>query len=343
MDLCDSDILELNDLCNAVVDGTLSDAQKATLSQWLAKSEEARRFYVRVTGLSASLCHYAGEMQTGEPDLGEAKPGRRWRWVIGLLSIAACAAFMLWPGRPKQPAPKLEPTASATEVEFVAQLTGGKDYEWAAGATPIAPRGRVHKGQQVELSKGFAEITFDSGAQVLLQGPALLDVNSAWSATLKHGKLTASLPPEAMGFSISNPTVEVVDIGTEFTMVADAGGAATEVLVLKGEVEAAPRNTEDQQPIVLREKEARRFATSGISDVHDRDEKFEQLRQPVDLDRFVSPIGYAHWSFDATEGSTFNADAFDLPFTTGAAQVDPGPAPSSAIHVKGHTNHGLRF
>ena len=81
----------------------------------------------------------------------------------------------------------------------------------------------------------------DSGAQIVLQGPAALDVNSAWSATLNRGTIKASLPPEAMGFSIQNPTVEVVDLGTEFTMFADAGGASTDVLVLKGEVEAAPR------------------------------------------------------------------------------------------------------
>jgi hypothetical protein len=83
----------------------------------------------------------------------------------------------------------------------------------------------LRKGQRVELAKGFAEITFDSGAQVLLQGPASLDVNSAWSAMLHSGKLTASLPPEAAGFSISNQSVKVVDIGTEFTMVADTGDA----------------------------------------------------------------------------------------------------------------------
>src|SRR5207248_10357328 len=140
-----------------------------------------------------------------------------------------------------------------------------KDCQWVNNAVAIQPNGRLRKGQQVELAKGFAEITFDSGAQVLLQGPALLDINSAWSATLKRGTLKASFPPEAMGFSISNSTVEVVDLSTEFTMFADAGGTAADVLVLKGEVEAAPRTPANQQPFVLREKDYRRFAASGVS------------------------------------------------------------------------------
>ena len=346
MTLSDPDILTLNELCNAVVDGTLSDVQMQALSRWLRDSDDARRFYVRVTGLSASLHHYASEMQTGEPDAAEVpdKSARRWKWVIGLLSIAASIAMLVWISKPKPVTTEPAPVIAATnEPEFVAQLTGGKGYEWGANTASIAPGGRLVKGQRVELNKGLAEITFDSGAQVVLQGPATLLVNSAWSATLSRGTLTASLPPEAMGFSIANPTVEVVDIGTEFTMVADAGGAATEVLVLKGEVEAAPRTQEDQRPIVLREKDARRFATSGVSGVRDSDQKFQALRQPRQLERFVSPIGYAHWSFDEDFGDRFKAETFGLPFSPPDVQLHDATSLTGATHTRGHVNQAMRF
>src|SRR5438045_2786345 len=101
MNLSDPEILELNELCNAVVDGTIDEAQKQALSNWLMRSEEARRFYIRVTGLSASLCHYAAEMQTGEPD--GAAPRRRWPWIMGLLALAASVAVLVrlaWPNHP---------------------------------------------------------------------------------------------------------------------------------------------------------------------------------------------------------------------------------------------------
>ena len=45
MSLTDPDILELNDLCNAVVDDALSEKQFQRLSQWLKESHEAREFY----------------------------------------------------------------------------------------------------------------------------------------------------------------------------------------------------------------------------------------------------------------------------------------------------------
>ena len=53
MNLTDKEILELTELCNALMDGTLTEAQKAQLSEKLAFSEAARQFYVRFTGLSA--------------------------------------------------------------------------------------------------------------------------------------------------------------------------------------------------------------------------------------------------------------------------------------------------
>ena len=64
MNFGDDERLELNELCGALVDGTLDAAQRKRLAEMLANSEEARRFYVRAMSLSASLHEYASEMQT---------------------------------------------------------------------------------------------------------------------------------------------------------------------------------------------------------------------------------------------------------------------------------------
>src|SRR5262249_7955505 len=150
-----------------------------------------------------------------------------------------------------------------------------------------------------------------------------------------HGRLKASFPPEAMGFSISNPTVEVVDLGTEFTMFADAGGTASDVLVLKGEVEAAPRSNGEQQPMVLRESECRRFATTGVSKVHSSDQTFGRPTESVQLDRFDSPGGYAHWSFDETAGAEFKVGNVALDHDAADASVQDSTAGGVEAHAKG--------
>jgi hypothetical protein len=340
MNLTDKEILELNELCNAVVDGKLDERQKARLSQQLSISEEARRFYVRAMGLSASLFSYASELQTEKRDLVAApeKIISGW-WIFAPLALAASIAMMVWLNRP---GPVAE-SARATVVESVAELTGAKGCEWVDNAASVQPGSQLHKGQRLELARGFAEITFDSGARVVLEGPASLDLKSAWAATLNRGNLKASVPPQAIGFSISNPNVEVVDLGTEFTMSADTGGAA-EVLVLKGEVEAAPSAAGSRQTIVLRAKESRRFATSGVSNTHDVEQKFAQLTRPLALDHFVPPTDIAHWSFNETNGFIFKSDALGRPLATSDASLKDVPKDAvAAVHADGRWQGDLRF
>jgi hypothetical protein len=357
MNLSDSEILELNRLCNTLIDETINEEQKARLSEYLATSEEARQFYVRFMGLSASLISYAGESQTAEPErialkdmvvpaeLLASKISSWWKYITLGMAGAAAIALTVWFEWPKNNNPNIASTPPAADY-FVAQLTGAKECQWADGSSPVESGHRLHTGQQLELTRGFAEITFDSGAQIVLQGPASLVVNSAWAATLNRGTLKASIPPEAMGFSISNPTVEVVDLGTEFTMFADAIGAATEVLVLKGEVEAQPKSTttDQQQSIVLREKEALRFGASGVTPVNDSDQKFAQFTQSVTLEHFIPPTDYLHWSFDESNGNIFAADASGTPFAAADLHLKNIPESATAgAHCLGHWGHALQF
>jgi hypothetical protein len=341
MNLSDKDILELNELCNGLVEGALSEKQKARLSEWLRGSEEARQFYVRAMGLSASLVHYAAEMQAEapEPVQSRAKVIPLFAWVFGPLAAAACVAVLIWIWRPKPASVLVESRAP----EFVAQLTGLKECSWPNNAPATHPGDRLFKGQRLEITAGFAEITFDSGGQVLLEGPASFEVNSAWGASLARGTLKASVPPQAIGFRISNPSVEVVDLGTEFTMSADASGVA-EVLVLKGQVEAQP-SSPDRQPIVLREKESRRFGSSGVTDLLDSAKQFARIAQPLSLDHFSPPTQLIHWSFDETAADDFQADNLGVPVPSSIARLQ-GATDSSigtAAHVTGRRHGALRF
>jgi hypothetical protein len=352
--LSDNDILELTELCNALVDETITERQKARLDAWLSTSEAARQFHVRFAGQSASLYYCAGEMQTDAADTAPqaTKPFNRFRWAVGLLSMAALVGLVFWTlrERPGTVHPATPPEVSAVnDEEFVGRLTGSRECAWADGASPVHPGGRLRKGQPLRLAKGFAEITFDSGALVILQGPASLDVNSAWSAKLNSGLLRASVPPEAIGFSITNPHVDVVDLGTEFTMSADEVGTSADVFVLKGEVETTPRLPValDPEKIVLREREARRFGASGVSTVNGGEANFGELTDDVQLDRYLPPVGYARWSFDEgkepREG-VFDVDASDARLGASAIRVQGrGKATAGALRTDGRVNRALRF
>lgn len=301
MNLTDREILELNELCGALVDARASDEQRRRLEELLRHSEEARRFYIRALGQSASLQHYAGEMHADAP------VGRKSRGGIGHFpgwaKAALLAAAVVAVGGFVVSLATRRSGDAATEraAEHVARLTGAKDAKWGRSAVPLLPGAHLRRGQRVELESGYAEITFDSGARVVLEGTATLEIVSAWDATLRRGVLKADVPAQAIGFRVANRFVDVVDLGTEFTMIADAERGA-EVLVNKGEVEAAPRVAGESESIVLREKEARRFASTGVSDVPDRVRKLALFDAPVRFDRYAATTSFGHWSFDEPQG-----------------------------------------
>ncbi|MEP6673048.1 MAG: LamG-like jellyroll fold domain-containing protein [Chthoniobacter sp.] len=347
MNLGDPELLELNALCNALVDGVITDADKARLEEMLRASEDARRFYVRALALSSSLMQYAGEMQAEAPDLPAGKSrivhSAAWIWSLGSLAAAASIVLAFWLGWTKERVPMISESIEIADTspesdESVARLSGAKDCRWSGLA--IQPGEELHRGQQIKLESGFAEITFDCGAQVTLEGPAALDLDSAWEAVLQRGTLKAIVPAEAVGFRVSNPSVNVVDLGTEFSMVADENGA-TEVFVLKGAVETTARDAagHEERPVVLREKQARRFAHAGGSEVRDREAKLEKFMRKVAFERMARPANYVHWTFDETSG---DLAAASIPGLEAKLQTS-ADSTLAAAHAGGHLQGALQL
>jgi hypothetical protein len=97
----------------------------------------------------------------------------------------------------------------------------------------------MRAGKSLRLEGGLAEIEFDRGARVILQGPAGLELISGSSARLLRGTMTVRVPPAARGFTVLAPHGKVVDLGTEFGLSVDPRGE-TMLHVFTGEVEAIP-------------------------------------------------------------------------------------------------------
>ena len=354
MSLSDRETLELNELCDAVIEGSVTDAQQARLEAWLAAGDDARRFYVRAMDLSASLGRYASEMQMGPADRGGewtprgVRHSRRQSFNWGGLALAASilVAVAAWlatrPGR--GPVVSEQLASSAATVEYVARITGGRDAQWKEGSEQLSPGAFLRRKQRLELAAGFAEVTFDCGAVALLEGPATLDVNSAWDATLRQGTLTANVPPQAIGFRVLNRSVEVVDLGTSFSMVAEADGAA-DVLVLDGEVEAMPRGPESDT-LLLRTNESRRFARANVTALDNADQMIARFQKTVPLDRPGKASGRLRWTFDEARGRAFPVEAVGVEFAPETANVRvqaSSPRARDQAHVDGLRGRALEF
>lgn len=311
MNLNDADLLDLHALCSAVVDGVLTEAERARLETMLTQSETARREYVRIFALSASLHGYAAEMQADAPEEPRILKftAEKKGWITAaVLAAAAVIVFGFWIqiGNKHNTESNSEVVITSDGNESIARLSGIKDCTWRG--TAVQPGDVLSRDQVLEIISGLAEITFDSGARLVLEGPATLAVRSAWEAELLRGSLKAQVPHEAIGFRLVHSAVNVVDLGTEFTMTADENGEA-EVLVLKGAVEATPSHAADvaSPNFILNENQGRRFARSGVSELRLREQKLAKWSRKFQIERPVKALSLARWTFDDVKNNIFSA------------------------------------
>ncbi len=225
---------DLDGLITALLEGEISSAQSEALNQLLRTDWECRRHYLEAMDLHSGLLQ-SGGLSSGNV---RAQPTRRKkfpRWfpatAAALLILTSILAFLAGGKRgtvtPSSAVVEKEETGAGCAV--VSQVHGDTGLEAGQLLTP----GPLHIGG------GLVRIEFFSGATALLEGEAELNIVSAWAADLEKGRIRVSVPPPAEGFRINTPGMDLVDIGTEFAVLA-GGPEGAEVHVFEGEVEAYP-------------------------------------------------------------------------------------------------------
>lgn len=158
---------------------------------------------------------------------------------------------------------KDEQSKPADEQDHVAKLSDWKDAVWLDGTRPPKRLPQLKIGKRLVIESGLIEVTYLTGVRVVIEGPAEFWVGGqassdqevrhqkdssrrrkpmdredvANSGFLEHGKLVARVEgKEAQGFAVDTPHARVEDLGTEFGINVQRGGAA-DVFVLTGEVD----------------------------------------------------------------------------------------------------------
>ena len=167
---------------------------------------------------------------------------------------------------------------------YVAKVTGELDCLWTKGARGSGVDHYVQLGQKFQLDAGLLEITYDSGAIVILQGPCTYEVESKAGGCLSLGKLTARVGESRESrvesaaspdhsrlstldsplFAVRTPTVIVAGLGAEFG-VDVRPDKSTGACVFRGVIEttrdAAAGGTSLRERLV--EGEAIRFVSGN--------------------------------------------------------------------------------
>lgn len=126
-------------------------------------------------------------------------------------------------------------TATANEPLVTATLTQVEDCSWNAEAKAFQRGELLRVGDRVAIESGRIKVTYDCGAEVVLEGPCDYWIHGPMAGYLTKGRITAHVPRRAFSFAIFSPEVDMVDLGTSFGVdVADGG--RTELHVFEGEV-----------------------------------------------------------------------------------------------------------
>ncbi len=143
-----------------------------------------------------------------------------------------------------------------SQVELVGRISGTADCRWADPPDGAA----VRLGGKYVLNSGLVEITYQSGATVILEGPCAYEVDSPAGGFLSLGKLTARVEKlsaisdqlseiskspnlQISKFVVRTPTAVVTDVGTEFGVEVDASGTSR-AHVFRGRVEVRPADAD---------------------------------------------------------------------------------------------------
>lgn len=125
--------------------------------------------------------------------------------------------------------------------------------------------GDLVSDQTIELMKGLVQIDFFCGASVVLEGPAKLEITSAWGAICHEGNLRAIVPPAARGFRIHTAQGEIEDLGTEFSVSVKDN--QSRVHVLDGKVLV---HKENQKTVEMNSGDQLNVSFEGFSSVEDQ-------------------------------------------------------------------------
>ena len=243
----------IGQLCN----GTIGEVDGRELDELLAEDPQARRLYTNYMWMHACLYAEGGSLsdhadentadgarlhfeQEHRHALSNPSPGRSLRgkgmWLAVAAALLGVAAFSSWMTHQFSGSTNVAAVAPQGAAP-VARITGTHNCRWRNPQETVSFGSMLFAGQRIELTEGLAEIEFNDGATVLLEGPATFEVNASDKVALVDGRLAAVVPQRARGFRVHTASLDVFDVGTEFGLVAHVSGSA-EVHVFNGLVKA---------------------------------------------------------------------------------------------------------
>ena len=251
---------EFDEAVAAVCHGLASDEQMRGLNELLRSDSVARDQYIlrlelhsrlasepdlfvstKQQASEASLTGRGITLPRNVPYIDSPRRGRKRKlsWVVAFAACVALLAAGWWGSRLSQPSERKGTTSKA-----VAMLNRAVDVQWDQRGDPPRLGAPLEPGW-LRLKSGLAQIVFYSGVRMVIEGPTDLKLISPNEVACQSGRLIEEVPPQAIGFRVSTPQMNVTDLGTSFGL--EVKERRTELHVFKGSVEFQPATSTAKQ------------------------------------------------------------------------------------------------
>ncbi|HRX79465.1 MAG TPA: FecR domain-containing protein, partial [Pirellulaceae bacterium] len=212
--------------------GDISEDEVAELDRLLADDPDLRREFVLGAVTDAGLREIAME-RAAEPVQRQSRASlEAWSRRVVWLSVAAAVVMVLAFG------------SSLFQQDSIATLVSSENAAWES-SLPTTPGSKLEPGILV-LKSGVATICFDSGAKVVLEAPAELELFTPMRTRLLAGAAMIDVPESAIGFVVETPDGYAIDYGTQFAVNVDRQQSQSRFEIIEGEISVHHPKTGDE-------------------------------------------------------------------------------------------------
>jgi hypothetical protein len=264
-----AEFVEMERLLSALCDGEIAAGEHARLEKLLQTDAGCRRMYLEYMDLHGALlmrCQQ-GTLFAGSPrgdsvcplptalkaiPSSHANSSQTVRrpspvlrvyqgFLVALATLAVSILVQVYWWHPGSLATALVARAKdgpeaalAKEPATIATLKQALDCDWSRAPAPLEVGARLSAGP-FSLAKGIAYVQFDSGAELVVQGPAELRLDSGTAVTVLAGKVVFRSDESAAPFDLVTPNSIFGETASEFAVAV--GTDSEEVHVFEGAVE----------------------------------------------------------------------------------------------------------
>lgn len=234
------DISRLEMALQELESGTLGAADRDDLMDLITRSPAAQRIYLQYFEISAMLAaESATHAEQGNlPKIVPFHPLSR-QVKRALLAAAAVLVFAAVVAG-------LIKVAVPVEREYA--VTAAADTRWTVSGKAQESYGQpasVREGSTVRVESGTLKLRLDSGAMMVLQGPAQVSFPELTRPVVRSGWFWLDTGSSGEKFEIATPDLRIRNLGTRFGVRIPMEGSA-EVHLIKGKLEVNSQSTPEE-------------------------------------------------------------------------------------------------